>query len=342
MRIIGTMMVRDEIDIVAAMVEHHLAQGVDLLIVTDNASVDGTTQVLERYARTGRVELHHDPVHRKQQSQVVTAMARRARTEYRADWVLNLDADEFLVPMDKSLTIRECLEQTPLSLNAFTVPVTNLIGPPAWAGGGIGRLEWRDRRTDRQLQQIGIWAQPTPTAIHRGESDIVVAQGNHFVSLVSNGQPDEAVAMEILHLPWRSWAQLERKVLNAGRAYENNPELRPSPNHHGMKDYRRYKEGRLKEAYLARTPTRADLKKGEIEGYYLFDDWLTGHLRRLVDRAIEPQLLRDVVDAANDHPVSDEEHEAGAAVGRAQLAAEEPMVPRDRPIPRQPTRTTAG
>ncbi|WGL53687.1 glycosyltransferase family 2 protein [Nocardioides sp. BP30] len=325
MRIIGTMMVRDEIDIVAAMVEHHLAQGVDLLIVTDNASIDGTTEVLEEYARTGRVELHHDPLHLKQQSRVVTAMARRARTEHRADWVLNLDADEFLVPMDRSLTVRAALERTPLSLNAFTAPVTNLVGPPAWSGSGIGRLEWRDLRTDAQLQEIGIFAQPTPNAIHRGESDVVVAQGNHFVSLRSNGQPPADVALEVLHLPWRSWAQLERKVVNAGRSYENNPELRPSPNHHGMRDYRRYREGRLQAAYLARTPTRADLVEGASSGHYRHDDWLTGHLRALAEHALVPHLLHAVVDPENDHPVPDGEHVEGAAVGRAQLAAEEPV-----------------
>jgi glycosyltransferase involved in cell wall biosynthesis len=336
-RIIGTMMVRDEIDIVAAMVEHHLAQGVDLLIVTDNGSVDGTTEVLAEYARSGRVELHHDPVHRKQQSQVVTGMARRARTEHRADWVLNLDADEFLAPLDRSLSVRECLEQTSLALNAFTVPATNLVGPAAWAGSGVGRLEWRDHRTDEQLRQIGIWAQPTPTAIHRGESDITVAQGNHFVSLVSNGQPEPAFAMELLHLPWRSWAQLERKVLNAGRSYENNPELRPSPNHHGMKDYRRYQEGWLRDAYLARTPTRAELRSGESDGSYVVDTWLTGQLRGLLGRALLPDALKRVVVAENDHPVPEDEHETGASAGRARLAAEEPMRPRERPAAQQAT-----
>lgn len=321
-------MVRDEIDIVAAMIEHHLDQGVDRLIVTDNASVDGTAELLEQYAATGRVELHHDPLHLKQQSKVVTAMARRARTTYRADWVLNLDADEFLVPLDRSLTVRQALERTPLSLNAFTVPVVNMVGPAAWSGSGVGRLHWRDQRSEEELHAIGIWAHPTPTAIHRGESDIVVAQGNHFVSLLSNGQPDPEVSMELLHLPWRSWAQLERKVVNAGRSYESNPELRPSPNHHGMKDYRRYQEGRLQAAYLARTPTTAELTSGTATGSYAYDDWLTDHLRALVDRALIPAALHAVVDAANDHPVPPEEHEAGAIRGRAELAAEDRMVAR--------------
>ena len=322
MRLIATMMVRDEVDIVAAMVEHHLDQGVDLLIVTDNGSVDGTTEVLEAYAATGLVELHHDPVHRKQQGSVVTSMARRARTTHRADWVLNLDADEFQVPLDRSITLRQALEATPLHLNAFTVPVVNLVGPPGWSGSGVDRLQWRDRRPVEDLERIGIHAHPTPNAVHRGESDIVVAQGNHFVSLVSNGQPPTEVATEVLHLPWRSWSQLERKVVNAGKAYESNPDLRPSPKHHGMRDYRRYQAGRLQNAYLARTPLRAELVAGESTGSYPRDEWLGGHLLALVERARRPDLLRAAVDPELDQPVPDGEHARGAAIGQAELAAE--------------------
>ncbi len=316
------MMVRDEIDIVAAMVEHHLDQGLDLLVVTDNASMDGTTDVLEAYAATGRVELHHDPVHRKQQGLVVTQMARRARTEHRADWVLNLDADEFQAPVDRALTLRQALEETPLHLNAFTVPVTNLVGPAAWSGSGTGRLVWRDHRSEEQLNAIGIPAQPTPNALHRGEVDVTVAQGNHFVSLPSNGQPPPEVATEVLHLPWRSWAQLERKVVNAGRSYESNPDLRPSPRHHGMMDYRRHQAGVLRAAYLARTPLRSELEAGRADGSFVHDDWLAGHLTGLLDRALLPDLLRPVLDPAEDRPVPDEEHAAGALRGRALLTDE--------------------
>ena len=147
MKFVVTVMVRDEVDIIAAMVEHHLAQGADLIIATDNGSVDGTTEVLQRYADLGVLELHHDPVFRKQQHAVVTGMARRASTEYGADWVINADADEFWVPCDSRLTLRSALEAIPLSLAAFTVPVTNLVGPPAMRGSGVDRLLWRDRRT---------------------------------------------------------------------------------------------------------------------------------------------------------------------------------------------------
>jgi hypothetical protein len=316
MKIVLTLMVRDEVDIVAAMIEHHLAQGVDLIIATDNASVDGTTEVLQRYADLDVLELHHDPVHRKQHGAVVTQMARRARTEHAADWVINADADEFWVPVDKNLTLRKALESIPLSLNAFTVPVTNLVGPPALRGSGIDRLLWRDLRTNEQLWDIGIYAQPTDNAVHRGESDIVVAQGNHFVSLKSNGQPDDEFALEVLHLPWRSWSQLEQKVVHAGRAYEANPDLRPSKNHHGMADYRRYLGGRLRYVWALRHPLEEELTAGERDGRFVRDTWLRDHLHTLAGNARFPSLLAPLLDASHDEPTNPATHREHAALGR--------------------------
>jgi glycosyltransferase involved in cell wall biosynthesis len=323
-----TMMVRDEIDVVVPMLEHHFDQGVDLAIVTDNGSVDGTTEVLERYAATGKVELHHDPAHAKQQGRVVTTMARRAFTEHGADWVINADADEFLVPLDRSLTIRAALERTPVSLNAFTVPVVNLVGRPAERGAGIGRLTWRDHRSEEQLVAVGVHAHPTPNAIHVGDAGVQVSQGNHFVSLVSRGQPDPAVAMEVLHLPWRSWCQFSQKVVNSGLAYEASPDLRPSPRHHGMADYRRARAGWLLNAFLLRLPPDTDLANGDA---FAEDRWLADRLHNLVNRAVFPDLLSPALDGANDQPFGTVEHSLRAEAGALLLALErERAVDRER------------
>ena len=322
MKIVMTLMVRDEIDIIAAMIEHHLAQGVDAIIATDNGSVDGTTEVLQRYADLNLLELHHDPVFRKQQHAVVTGMARRAFTEHGADWVVNADADEFWVPVDKRLTLHEALDAIPIELDAFTAPVTNLVGPPALRGSGIDRLVWRDHRTSEQLHDVGIYAQPTADAVHRGDPNVVVAQGNHFVSLQSKGQPDPAFALEVLHLPWRSWSQLEQKVVHAGRAYEANPNLKPSKNHHGMADYRRYQAGRLQYAFLLRQPLERDLLAGQADGVFARDPWLRDELHALATRARIPELLAACLDASADEPFDPVEHERDAQIGRMFVALE--------------------
>ena len=53
MTLVMTLLARDEIDVVDSWLAFHLNAGVDLVIATDNRSQDGTTEVLEQYARYG-------------------------------------------------------------------------------------------------------------------------------------------------------------------------------------------------------------------------------------------------------------------------------------------------
>ena len=53
MRLVMTLLVRNEADIVDAQIAFHLHAGVDFVIATDNGSDDGTIEILERYERAG-------------------------------------------------------------------------------------------------------------------------------------------------------------------------------------------------------------------------------------------------------------------------------------------------
>lgn len=268
-----TIMVRDEADVIGAMIDHHIRQGVDVLLVTDNASSDGTTEILERYAADGAIHLYHHPAHDKRQNETVTAMARRAATEFGADWVLNADADEFWLPVDRSLTLGEVFARMSPALRSFTVPVVDMIGPPAATGAGLDRLVHRDTRSDEDLRSIGLLAHSTHNSAHIADPDVRVSQGNHYVSIPSAGDPPEELRIEVLHLPWRSWEQYERKVVNAGEAYGRSG-LTPSPNHHGMRDYRRWLDGTLLPHYVIRHPSADEIQSGEAAGTLLRDDVL--------------------------------------------------------------------
>ena len=98
-----TLLVRNEEDVVDAQLAYHLHAGVDFVIATDNASSDGTTEILERYERAGCLRLLREPGDDMRQGEWVTRMARLAATEHDADWVIHADADEFWWPRGGSL-----------------------------------------------------------------------------------------------------------------------------------------------------------------------------------------------------------------------------------------------
>ncbi|MBF4584235.1 glycosyltransferase family 2 protein [Curtobacterium sp. VKM Ac-2865] len=309
-----TLMVRDEADVIPAWLDHHVAQGFDVFVITDNGSEDGTTELLTAFAEREDVvvDLRHDPVHRKQQGTVVTGMARDAATVHHADWVVNADADEFLLPVDRSLTVRDVFEQLDPVIGAFTVPVVNLTGRLAESGAGLERLHWRDERPLEDLNAAGLLAPPTTNAIHVGDPEVTVVQGNHQVSVANGGEVPDALALEVLHLPWRSWAQYAHRVEVSGRAYESNPDLTPSPRHHGMRDLHRLREGVLQATFALRFVTDAEAESGP----FTREDGIVDVLRR----ASSPSL-----DVPAGQLVPVEELDRLRALGRA-------IVSRDRRI----------
>ena len=78
MKLVLTLLCRDEADILENMLRFHLEQGVDWIIATDNGSVDGSLAILQRYERQGRLQLIQEPEHTHDQAVWVTRMARIA------------------------------------------------------------------------------------------------------------------------------------------------------------------------------------------------------------------------------------------------------------------------
>lgn len=298
-KIVMTLMVRDEADIVAAMLEHHLAQGVDFIIATDNASVDGTREVLRAYADAGVLELHDDPRHEKQQAKVVTAMARRAALVHGADWVINADADEFFVPT-KAETLADALAAMPEEAQSFNARVRNLMGTPLASGSAVSTHVWRDERSEDELAQVGLHAHPTDDCIHRASPDVNVVQGNHATDLPLATEVPEAASVEVLHLPYRAWDRYRRRVEITAEAYARSNQT-PSPRHHGMRDARWQQQGVLKHVFVARHPA------GDSPTGFVLDRRVADSIDSIVTsgRAVCPDQLATALTRPN--PVSGEE-----------------------------------
>lgn len=284
-KVVMTLMVRDEADIISPMIEHHLAQGVTLFIVTDNASTDGTREILQAYADKGVLELHDDPRHEKQQAEVVTAMARRAASVHGADWVINADADEFFLPV-QSQTLAEALSNMPSNVQSFDARVRNLMGMPLASGAAILSHVWRDERSDDQLAQVGLHAHPTQDCIHRASAEVNVVQGNHATDLPLTTRVPEPSQIEVLHLPYRTWDRYRHRVEITAEAYAKSNRT-PSPRHHGMRDARWLKYGVLKHVYVARHP------EGDEPAGFIHDRRIVDSIERITSsgQAVCPEQL---------------------------------------------------
>ena len=218
MKIVMTLLVRDEEDILDHNLRYHLAQGVDFFIVMDHMSTDGTPEILDAYQRAGVAEVIPQKHAGYLQGQWVTSMASRAAVHHGADWVINNDADEFWWPLHGDL--RSTLARVPDRFGGVAVARHNFQPLADSTGSFLDRMVHRDAVSTNNL------GEPLPGKVcHRGHPEVIVSQGNHGAIVPGRQSLFQEPVIEILHFPMRSLKQFENKIALGGRAYEMSPEL---------------------------------------------------------------------------------------------------------------------
>jgi hypothetical protein len=265
--------------VIDAHLKFHFDAGIDRAIVTDHRSVDGTTEILERYAREGHVHLFVEGAERIRQPEWVTRMARLAATEYSADWVINSDADEFWWPATGSL--RDALAAVPADVGLVR-PVQRPFVPRPDDGRVFAERMTARLAVDAPINDPGTPYRPVVKAIHRAHPLVVVGQGNHSVSGVPGGRIDWWPSIELFHLPLRSRDQIARKHENTWRAW--HPNLRG--------DLARARlaaeEGRPADFYRRVAVEEDALRRGLAAGTLVEDTRLRDALHRLDSGSFAP------------------------------------------------------
>ncbi len=278
MRLIITLVVRDEAEILQANLEYHFAQGVDFAIVTDHGSSDATPDILGHYEDRGLVRVLRVEGHQHHQSRRVTRMARLAAIEYGADWVINSDADEFWWPAigrlsDVFAAIPEHYGQFEASRNNF-LPGLNDSERPFYE-----RLVVRERAS-RNL----VGAPLEPKVAHRGDPDVVVAPGNHAVSGAALEPVPRCRLLEVLHFPMRTFAQFERKVLATGIGYQSLPFRSDEVGRDQLMLLELQREGRLRQYFDQHLLSEEALAAGISSGELVLDRRLAEFMAKLETR----------------------------------------------------------
>jgi hypothetical protein len=273
-KIILTVLARDEADVIDAQVAFHLNAGADFIIATDNNSRDGTTEILEAYARDRVLHLIRQPAEGLRQGEWVTRMARLAAAEYGADWVINTDADEFWWPRGRSL--KEVLAAVPPAYGVVQAFWRSFVPRP-----DDGSL-FAERMTVRLSQHAPIndptsFYRPVVKVAHRGDPRVTVARGNHALADSPLRTLPTWHPIEVLHFPLRSRAQWMRKVELQGEAFTKHIE-RSGTGYH-LKGYDALQSGRIEQQHEALVVDDDAVARGIDDGTLVVDTRLRDALR---------------------------------------------------------------
>jgi Glycosyl transferase family 2 len=224
--------VRNEIRSIVEWLAHYKALGFSDFLIYDNASTDGTSDVLRALDAAGEI-IHLDWPHE------VGARPQRlayehARKHAAVDWLAFFDADEFLV-LHRDSSIAAFLGRFGPEVSAVAV---NWI---VFGSGGLVRYRPApvvERFTDalpadaaqsRTVKAIGRRVRLSGTGIHRvalAEGRYVMPSGRdaEFVGLTAVSAPDVAVAA-LHHYAVKSLEEFDEKRVR-GHANSQHPEVK--------------------------------------------------------------------------------------------------------------------
>jgi Glycosyl transferase family 2 len=272
MKLVLTLLARDEADIVDDHLRYHLNAGVDFVIATDNLSEDGTTDVLESYAREGHLHLIREDSPYLQQAEWVTRMARLAADEYRADWVIHSDADEFWWPRGESL--KEVLASIPARYGVARALLRHFVPRPEDGEPFAERMVVRVSPTAPINDPRSLF-RPNLKVVHRGDPNVQVSIGTQRLIDSSLVPLRGWYPIEFFHFPVRSLEQCERKYAHQ----QTGPGQTPSPYYDRVRSL--IEEGRIQELYESLLVDDDALERGLQDGSLVIDARLRDALRTL-------------------------------------------------------------
>jgi hypothetical protein len=290
MKVVMTLLVRDEEDVLRSNIEFHRAQGVDFFIITDNKSEDSTPKIIHDYESQGIAKYIFEGDDNYDQTTWVSRMARMAAEEYAADWVINNDADEFWWPRQGNL--KQCFAGIPAEDTILVAQRHDFVPLVDEQAEFFHDMVYR-----KQVSLNAIGKPLPPKVAHRGDPAVVVAQGNHWAELSA---PEKIIEdlVDIFHFPIRRYAQFTNKIIKGGQAYERNKTQAANIGGTWKNLYKEYQRNGLIDFYRKQSMDAQQIEQGLRLNTLISDRRLSDYLLTLEDiSAAEGAFAADQQDA---------------------------------------------
>lgn len=276
-KLVMTLLVRNEEDIIEENIRFHYAQGVDSFIVMDNLSTDRTASIVQNLSREIDIEYLYQSQDDYNQSSWVSEMAHRARTQHNANWVINSDADEFWLSGEG--TLRSFIASQAQNVGVLRLRRHNAV--LCWDGGDGTQVESHPESSEifESISVNNLGDELPGKCIHRASDKIVVAQGNHDVDFSDGRTVDVLNDAYILHFPYRSIEQYKSKIRLGGAAYSRNTSLPETAGYTWREHYKVLKSSSLDPFWENMCRPKREVLVGRVEGTYFRNRTVLDFLR---------------------------------------------------------------
>lgn len=237
MKLVMTILVKNEADIIENNIRFHADQGVDAFLVMDNNSDDDTPAILERLKNEYDITVVHDESMEYQQAQWMTGLAKQAGRELGADLVISNDADEFWSTRDGSSLKSKLSEKDAL----VTVHRYNYILTREDVEKPDGYIFCRNKVINPVFYNIGDYLSEkkvilplqkiSPKVIVKPFGLRRIKGGNHRAKHWLSRRKRFSNDIIVEHYPIRSFKQFEKNIRNRQKVIEKHPGKKMSPHY---------------------------------------------------------------------------------------------------------------
>lgn len=242
-RLIMTLLVKNEESMLEENLLFHKAMGVDSFIITDNNSTDATPEIIRKYKEKGWIkEVIEEKATDYEQKEWVDRMVWKAKTLYKADWIINADADELWYSPSGNLKTELSATRANV-LNCEMRSVYPEEGKPFWQWNRTVKTVTDLEHYD--LSRYSLFERQNKKVAHRSAGYLQISMGNHKVTMLP--QRTENSNIRVYHYNIRGKQQFLEKMINGGKQLEQHKGKHGG--RHWRYFYQLHKEGQLEAEY---------------------------------------------------------------------------------------------